>query len=314
MTESEGLRMTEGRSVILNPSYVTLNEVKSLRTGCVKDLSSGQVDKVICAAIYSFAENTMDEESITIIINTLKHEKIDLVVTLPEEPTSPLTEAIRKDPYFTSITVVGEGHGISLCAGASISGRRCVFVTGIAGLMVGTWSLSQMGVLYGIPVLILASYRGDIADWGEAHLDFLRRFSDFHHGVPCADWLRALMNRVDPELFQACFRAWVAECFPDRLDPAAQERAAPEADGVLPHTKYLGDRGAGPAVERQQDRPRPIRLAAIPRRCQVLELRLLLLVRLHWRFARHAPPPRISAKTESQTRFVGQVAGIWRFL
>ena len=37
-----------------------------------------------------------------------------------------------------------------------------------------------------------------IADWGEAHLDFLRRFSDFHHGVPCADWLRAPMNRVDP--------------------------------------------------------------------------------------------------------------------
>ena len=23
----------------------------------------------------------------------------------------------------------------------------------------------------------------DIVDWGEAHLDFLRRFSDFHHGV-----------------------------------------------------------------------------------------------------------------------------------
>lgn len=61
----------------------------------------------------------------------------------------------------------------------------------------------------------------DIADWGEAHLDFLRRFSDFHHGVPCADWLRALMNRVDPALFQACFRAWVAESFPNRLDLVA---------------------------------------------------------------------------------------------
>jgi sulfopyruvate decarboxylase subunit alpha len=106
----------------------------------------------------------MEKDVIDIVVRTLKKEKIDLVVTLPEEPTSPLTEAIRKDPYFTSITVVAEGHGISLCAGASLSGRRCVFVTGIAGLMVGTWSLSQMGALYGIPVLILASYRGDIAD------------------------------------------------------------------------------------------------------------------------------------------------------
>ena len=29
----------------------------------------------------------------------------------------------------------------------------------------------------------------DIVDWGEAHLPFLRRFSEFYHGIPCADWL-----------------------------------------------------------------------------------------------------------------------------
>jgi hypothetical protein len=28
----------------------------------------------------------------------------------------------------------------------------------------------------------------DIVNWNGAHLDFLRRFSDFHHGMPCADW------------------------------------------------------------------------------------------------------------------------------
>jgi sulfopyruvate decarboxylase subunit alpha len=106
----------------------------------------------------------MDQETIATIIGTLKAEAIDLVVTLPEEPTSPLTEEIRRDSYFTSVTVAGEGHGISLCAGASLGGRKCVFVTGIAGLLVGTWALAQMGVLYGIPVLILASYRGDISD------------------------------------------------------------------------------------------------------------------------------------------------------
>ena len=39
----------------------------------------------------------------------------------------------------------------------------------------------------------------DIVDWGEAHLAFLRRFLPYFHGIPCADWLRTLMNRVDPE-------------------------------------------------------------------------------------------------------------------
>jgi predicted transposase YbfD/YdcC len=58
----------------------------------------------------------------------------------------------------------------------------------------------------------------DIADWGAAHLAFLRGFAEFHFGIPCADWLRALMNRVDPGLFRDCFVAWVAECWPDKLD------------------------------------------------------------------------------------------------
>src|ERR1700731_2444736 len=61
----------------------------------------------------------------------------------------------------------------------------------------------------------------DIVDWGEAHLSFLRGFSEFHFGIPCADWLRTVMNRIDPELFAACFSAWVAECWPDKPDLVA---------------------------------------------------------------------------------------------
>jgi sulfopyruvate decarboxylase subunit alpha len=130
----------------------------------------------------------VEQDTIRTIINTLKEERIDLVVTLPEEATSPLTEEIRKDPSFTSVTVAGEGHGISLCAGASIGGRRCVFVTGIAGLLVGTWSLAQMGVLYGIPVLILASYRGDIGD--RSGISGAQLFMFQQLGEPLLDALR----------------------------------------------------------------------------------------------------------------------------
>ena len=45
----------------------------------------------------------------------------------------------------------------------------------------------------------------DIVDWSGAHLSFLRGFSEFYHGIPCADWLRAIMNRIDPALFRDCF-------------------------------------------------------------------------------------------------------------
>jgi predicted transposase YbfD/YdcC len=61
----------------------------------------------------------------------------------------------------------------------------------------------------------------DIVDWGEAHLAFLRGFAEFHFGIPCADWLRCIMNRIDPKLFSDCFTSWVAACWPDKLDLVA---------------------------------------------------------------------------------------------
>ena len=55
----------------------------------------------------------------------------------------------------------------------------------------------------------------EIALWGQNHLDFLRQFSEFHFGTPCADWLRVVMNRIDPDLFQACFTDWALALRPD---------------------------------------------------------------------------------------------------
>jgi len=137
----------------------------------------------------------MKEDVVKIIIEVFKEQKIDLVVTLPEEPTYPLTETVRKDPYFTSITVAGEGHGLALCAGASIGGRGTVFVTGVAGLLVGTWTLAQMGVLYNIPLFILASYRGDIGDRSGISGAQLQMFQQV--GEPVLNALRIPYRVVD---------------------------------------------------------------------------------------------------------------------
>jgi predicted transposase YbfD/YdcC len=56
----------------------------------------------------------------------------------------------------------------------------------------------------------------DIAAWGKHHLAFLRRFSEFHYGIPCERWLRALINRIDPLLFGHCFDSWTAQIWPNR--------------------------------------------------------------------------------------------------
>jgi sulfopyruvate decarboxylase TPP-binding subunit len=106
----------------------------------------------------------VDKESTQIMVDGLKAAGIELVVTLPEEPTSSVIRATREDPFFQTVTVVAEGHGLALCAGASLGGRDCVFFTGVAGLLVGTWALAQVGMVYGAPFVIIASYRGDFSD------------------------------------------------------------------------------------------------------------------------------------------------------
>jgi predicted transposase YbfD/YdcC len=76
----------------------------------------------------------------------------------------------------------------------------------------------------------------DIVEWGEAPLAVLRRFLPYHHGVPCADWLRTRMNRVDPEGFSTCCRGWVHETWPDAPKLIA-------IDGKTARRSH--DRGAG---------------------------------------------------------------------
>lgn len=78
-----------------------------------------------------------------------------------------------------------------------------------------------------------------IADWGTAHLDVLRRYLPYHHGVPGGRWLTLLMNRIDPALFSDCFTSWVRETWPDRpdfvaIDGKTSRRSHDRSEGRAP--------------------------------------------------------------------------------
>ena len=76
----------------------------------------------------------MQAESIRLVLEALKEEGVDLYVTLPEEPSVPLTEAAQADPFFQVVPVASEDSGVALCAGRLIpcglllrqsTGRSC---------------------------------------------------------------------------------------------------------------------------------------------------------------------------------------------
>lgn len=58
----------------------------------------------------------------------------------------------------------------------------------------------------------------EIADWGAHHVEFLRGYSEYYFGVPKEDWLRVVVNRIDPALFEACFTSWAMSLRVDAAD------------------------------------------------------------------------------------------------
>ncbi len=79
----------------------------------------------------------------------------------------------------------------------------------------------------------------DIAAWGRAHLDVLRRHLPYEHGVPGERWLTILMNRINPALFAAAFAGWVRESWPGKaslvaIDGKTSRRSHDRSAGAEP--------------------------------------------------------------------------------
>jgi predicted transposase YbfD/YdcC len=106
-------------------------------------------------------------------------------------------------------------------------------------------------VLYPLPevllLLLCATISGaddfvEITLWGEERLDFLRRFQLYEHGIPSHDTLCDVVAAIDPEMFKACFLAWVEGLRGDTpdmiaIDGKTSRRSHARSKGRLPlHT------------------------------------------------------------------------------
>jgi hypothetical protein len=79
----------------------------------------------------------------------------------------------------------------------------------------------------------------EIADWGEHHKGFLKGYAEYYFGAPKEDWLRLVLNRIDPALFEARFSSSAATLRADApdliaLDGKTVRRSADEAAVLRP--------------------------------------------------------------------------------
>jgi sulfopyruvate decarboxylase subunit alpha len=106
----------------------------------------------------------MKSEAVTAIIDGLKDAGVDFVAYLPDSLSAPVFEAVRKEPSFEALAVSNESIGVSACVGAWFGGKVPAIMMPTAGLLVSALHLTSVCLFWGVPILLVIPYRGDLGD------------------------------------------------------------------------------------------------------------------------------------------------------
>lgn len=119
----------------------------------------------------------MKAENAQKILSTLKGVGIELVVSLPDSWLVDLQILAKNDSDIRHVLVANEGDGVAICGGAWLGGKKSAMLLENSGLLVATYALARFHITFGVPTLILTSYRGDVGD-GNWNLQTLGRVTE----------------------------------------------------------------------------------------------------------------------------------------
>ena len=107
------------------------------------------------------------------VIDILKKNRIDIAATLPCDRIKGLLPLIEKN--FQTIPLTREENGVGICAGLYLGGKRPVMVIQSTGIGNMINALGSLNLTYGIPLPVLASWRGVYKEVIEAQWQFGKR-------------------------------------------------------------------------------------------------------------------------------------------
>jgi len=113
----------------------------------------------------------MTPANAAIVTDLLKAAGFDFAVTLPATQVHTLQTALVADPDLRTVAVSNEGEGAAICAGAWLGGRTPFMVIETSGILVATYALLRCHATFGIPTMILSTYRGELGEqeWYAVH-------------------------------------------------------------------------------------------------------------------------------------------------
>jgi sulfopyruvate decarboxylase TPP-binding subunit len=113
----------------------------------------------------------MNDATAELVVDGLREAGFDFAATLPATQFHTLQARLREAEGFTHVGVSNEGEGAAICAGAWLGGKMPLIAMETSGLLVATYALLRCHATFGVPTLLLTTYRGDLGEqeWYAVH-------------------------------------------------------------------------------------------------------------------------------------------------
>ena len=98
------------------------------------------------------------------LIAGLKAANVRFISWVPDTWLGATGIAASKDNSFSTVQATNEAEGLALCGGAWLAGERAALLMEGTGLLVSLHNIEYVCAYWGIPVLMIISYRGAIGD------------------------------------------------------------------------------------------------------------------------------------------------------
>ena len=152
---------------------------------------------------------------------------IDFVACMPDSAFLELYQRLEADPAVRYLQVANESDGVGVCMGAWLGGARPAMLMENTGFALSCYALLRGPAAFGVPMLLLISYRGGFGDqrwfsvpfgWAtEPLLESLRiRYSVVNEAGEMAGAIAGAVKSMN------AMQAPVAVLFPARLFSDAQ--------------------------------------------------------------------------------------------
>ena len=98
------------------------------------------------------------------ILAGLKEAGINLVASVPDINMLQVINLLYEDKEIAHVPVGREEEGIGVCAGAYLAGKQTAMLMQNGGLLNSCNGLTTTALQFGIPILLLIYYAGDMGD------------------------------------------------------------------------------------------------------------------------------------------------------